>query len=75
MLLVRVYIRSNEYNLIEGEVYNAKHSTNKYYLDIYLPNGDIFNWELHTKINSKNKKNESFILDFKSFKFNDKGSE
>ena len=34
--------------------------------------GDIFNWELHTKINSKNKKNESFILDFKSFKFNDK---
>ena len=37
--------------------------------------GDIFNWELHTKINSKNKKNESFILDFKSFKFNDKGSE
>lgn len=37
--------------------------------------GDIFNWELHTKINSKNKKNENFILDFKSFKFNDKGSE
>jgi len=41
MFLVRLYIRSNEYNLIEGEVYNAKHSTNKYYLDIYLPNGDI----------------------------------
>lgn len=41
MLLVRLYIESDEYNLIEGEVYNAKHSTNKYYLDIYLPNGDI----------------------------------
>ncbi len=41
MFLVRLYIESDENNLIEGEIYNAKYSTNKNYLDIYLPNGDV----------------------------------
>ena len=41
MFLVRLYIESDEDNLIEGEIYNAKYSTNKNYLDIYLPNGDV----------------------------------
>lgn len=47
MFLVRLYIESDEDNLIEGEIYNAKYSINinktsiLYYLDIYLPNGDV----------------------------------
>lgn len=41
MFLVRLYIESDEDNLIEGKIYNVKYSTNKNYLDIYLPNGDV----------------------------------
>lgn len=41
MFLVRLYIESDDNNLIEGKIYNAKYSTNKNYLDIYLPNGEV----------------------------------